>query len=181
MHYNVIWELRKFPHIRLEPETLKRLILDIGNSVLTQGAKRFLIVYGHGARFNHLVEISYSLKEKGLNTLVVFPWPADADKIREAKKGEVSHADEVETSIVLGLKPELVKMEKAIADYPDIPKYRVRYPIPLGEFSKTAAFGDSRCATKEKGEKLVKMGIESTINLITEVFPEIVVKEKQGE
>lgn len=71
------------------------------------------------------------------------------------------HADEIETSIHLFLQPQLVRMDKAVADYgrepvKDYPGYEPgllsRDPKDPA-YSETGVFGDPTRATAEKGRK----------------------------
>jgi len=65
------------------------------------------------------------------------------------------HADEVETSMMLALAPEAVRMDKAVAEYPTFPPEFGREPMQLRSFNSTGVFGDPRPATAETGEKII--------------------------
>ena len=77
----------------------------------------------------------------------------------------MSHGGEFETSLMLHLHPELVRMEDADAEYLDEPYDRgtkdllVGGPLatyrPFEEYSDTGAIGDPKLANEEKGEELL--------------------------
>ena len=57
------------------------------------------------------------------------------------------HAEEVETSMMLHLYPELVRMERAVREYP---KPAIEYDmssLPMGALSESGVFGDATVAT----------------------------------
>ena len=70
-----------------------------------------------------------------------------------------THADEIETSLMLALYPELVAMERAVASPP---LRNGPLPGPLepanpssSNFSPSGSFGDPTLATRELGEWLI--------------------------
>lgn len=67
-----------------------------------------------------------------------------------------THADELETSMMLYIKPQVVKMEKAIKDDSECKSGPLtRSPTGYGIYSSTGAWGDPTLATVEKGEIIV--------------------------
>ena len=78
-------------------------------------------------------------------------------KVTQQKVG--SHADEIETSIMLFIKPEVVQMEKARPEEsPDKPGPLTRDPHATDKtFSATGAWGDPTKATHAKGELAVNL------------------------
>lgn len=70
-----------------------------------------------------------------------------------------THADEIETSMMLFIEPKSVEMTKAVRDYvPAAPGiFRLtRTPTGAGTFSATGAWGDPTLATPEKGRVIVE-------------------------
>jgi creatinine amidohydrolase len=67
-----------------------------------------------------------------------------------------THADEIETSIMLYIAPSTVDMKKAVKDYhPSDARGLTRNPSGNGVYSPTV-FGDATLATKAKGERITK-------------------------
>lgn len=68
-----------------------------------------------------------------------------------------THADEIETSMMLYIAPETVDMSKAVRDW--APKTKPgfsRDPNGPGHYSKTGIWGDPTLATRAKGERIVE-------------------------
>ncbi len=76
------------------------------------------------------------------------------------------HADEVETSMMLALAPETVRMERAAPEYPEFPELFGSEPMQLSAFNKSGVFGDPRPATAEKGEQLIEGIAAESLRLI---------------
>lgn len=68
-----------------------------------------------------------------------------------------SHADELETSMMLYIAPEVVRMDLARPELaPDRPGGLTRNPSGAAVYSPTGAWGDPTLATREKGERVVE-------------------------
>jgi creatinine amidohydrolase len=75
-----------------------------------------------------------------------------------AEQSHGSHADELETSLMLALAPELVNMSRAEAS-PDV-EYEVGGPLTPSDtsspnYSRSGSYGDPTLATRAKGEVLL--------------------------
>lgn len=161
---------REFPGTEVAmAEVFQRYVYEVAMSLIRHGAKRIVFLNTGISRATGL-PLSIVAREirvqTGTPTLVI-SWddletPA-TDSLAEQKAG--GHADEIETSINLYLQPELVRMEKTVADYGTIG--RKNYPgYEPGlfsrnpndpEFSKTGLFGDPAKATAEKGKKALEI------------------------
>ena len=78
-----------------------------------------------------------------------------AAKLAEQDHG--SHADELETSVMLALAPELVRMQLAEASPPTPAAPGPLTPLDSASpnFSRSGSYGDPTLATREKGEALL--------------------------
>jgi creatinine amidohydrolase len=90
------------------------------------------------------------------------------DAVREQKMG--SHADEIETSMVLYMKPGAVRMERAVADgLVERTGAQARRPLtrdrnnPGGHYSPSGVFGDARLASWAKGERVVEQTVRDIV------------------
>jgi creatinine amidohydrolase len=82
------------------------------------------------------------------------------ESIYEQLRG--GHADEGETSIVLHLRDDLVRMDLAEADYRGSPSEQIGYaPGKFDRDSESGVFGDPTLATPQKGEVLMNGMIEN--------------------
>jgi creatinine amidohydrolase len=76
---------------------------------------------------------------------------AAGSKVRQQEGG--SHADEIETSMILFMQPAAVDMKKAVKDYrPSVGSGLTRDPkSTTSTYSATGVWGDPTLATREKG------------------------------
>jgi creatinine amidohydrolase len=91
-----------------------------------------------------------------------------AGEIAEQSHG--SHADELETSLMLALVPQLVEMSRAEAS----PALKREMPGPLTlrdtaspNYSRSGSFGDPTLATRAKGEILLKAMVADMVEQAT--------------
>ena len=91
-----------------------------------------------------------------------------AEKLAEQSHG--SHADELETSLMLALVPHLVDMSRAEAS----PALKHEMPGPLTHrdsaspnYSRSGSFGDPTLATRAKGEILLTAMVDDMVEQVT--------------
>ncbi len=167
------WTWRDIPGtLTLRFETFTELIRDVAESVTRYGVKALCIVTGHEANRSPL---KYALREKiadqvPLKLLHLF-YPGMHDILEEAEsrawQGELLHAEEVETSLMLAQHPELVRMGLAEADYPDIPELYGASVVTMGDIMRTGIFGDATVASAEKGRRWLELSTDRAAALWT--------------
>lgn len=181
-----------FPgNITIEWDTFVKYVKDVCLSLAHHGFTRILIVNGHGSN-TPLVEMASRLTivETGGRVLCasVNHWGLRkarevAKAIRTSEYGGMSHACELETSLYLALRPELVQMDKAVDERSHLPPSFQNDLIagkrPDGSLanlmpywssmSESGVRGDATQATREKGEQFLKAAIEGLIELVREL------------
>jgi len=142
----------------LRLETARDLLVDICRSLARYGPRRFYVVNTGVSTLRALQPASELLAKEG----IVLRY-TDLLKITEAVVKEVgrqeggTHADEIETSIMLYIAPSTVDMKKAAKDYhPSAERGLTRDPKGRGVYSATGIYGDATLATKAKGEQVTK-------------------------
>ncbi|GAA3411162.1 creatininase family protein [Paenibacillus hodogayensis] len=170
--YGQVWSLRSFPgSLSVSNESLIMLLSDIGESLYQQGFGVFVMLNGHLGNGTALKEAARRLYEKVPELKVYyFFYPGVKEitaRVRESSSahGAYFHACEIETSYMLYLAEELVDMDKAICDIPNIGEEADCTPTPWETFTKTAVLGDATLATREKGEAI----LETSLNVMTEI------------
>ena len=100
----------------------------------------------------------------------------DILKVGEAAEKQVkqeeggTHADEIETSMILYISPSSVDMKKAVKDYhPSGKGGLTRNPNGPGDYSASGVFGDATLATRKKGEIMVHAIVEGIVKEIEEL------------
>jgi creatinine amidohydrolase len=132
------------------------LTVDICRSLARYGPRRFYILNTGVSTNRALKPAAEILSADGIlmryTNLLAVLGPAE-NAIAEQKGG--THADEIETSIMLHVAPATVDMTKAADDYhPAEGGGLTRHPTGPGVYSATGIFGNATLATKEKGEAL---------------------------
>jgi creatinine amidohydrolase len=97
----------------------------------------------------------------------------DLLKVMEPVEKQVSkqeggtHADEIETSMILYMSPEDCDMPKAVKDYHPGTGGLTRDPSKSGmTYSASGVFGDATLATKEKGRLVTEALVEAIVDEI---------------
>lgn len=84
-----------------------------------------------------------------------------------------THADELETSMMLELCPDRVQLQKARPDYHgNAPGGLTRRRDGPGVYSPTGAWGDPTLATLEKGRQLVQAWVDFVVERLTRGIPQ---------
>ena len=115
--------------VTLSIDTLKQIIRDVAKSLSRDGARHIIIFSGHGGQITQIGDVCYELNVSGKlgSTQIhnISPWNSTPiETLAQVLEEEVFlHAEEMETSVMLFLKPEFVNMAKAVKEIPDyIPK-----------------------------------------------------------
>lgn len=169
--YGETWSAESFPGtISASPETLRALITDIGRGLLRMGAPALVTLNGHFGNRDPIALAARTLMAEGLPMLNLdYPGlePLAATICDSAPAGPgFFHADEVETSMLLALRPEAVRMDLAEVEYPAFPETFGHQPMQLREISATGTFGDPRPATAAKGRALIHGIVANCLPLI---------------
>lgn len=178
--YGQVWSLHDFPgSLTISNETLTRILVEIGESLYEQGFRIFAIVNGHYGNAVAMKEAARILFTSHSTLRVfVFFYPGTKKIIQEVRESiavhdSYFHACELETSYMLYLAEEQVDMDKAIKDMPTIPLEADVTPTPWSRFTQTAVLGDATIATKEKGEKIIRVAVANMAQMINEAKDEL--------
>ena len=94
---------------------------------------------------------------------------APAEKSVARQEGG-THADEIETSMILYMSPADVDMSKAVKDYHPGQGGLTRDPKAEGKvYSPSGVFGDATLATREKGRIVTEALVEAVVKEIEEL------------
>lgn len=143
----------------LRLETARDLIVDIVRSIACYGPRRFYVLNTGVSTKRALIPAAEQLAREGVllrfTDLLAVAGPVEAE-IAEQPRG--THADEIETSMLLYIAPERVDMSKAVADHHPRGEHGwlSRDPNTTETYSKTGIWGDPTLATRAKGERIVE-------------------------
>lgn len=144
--------------ITLGAETARDLVVDICRSLAAHGPRRFYVLNTGISTIGPLERAAEVLNEGGVvlhYTDTTKMLKATREVISEQQGG--SHADEIETSVMLHIAPESVDMAKACKDYHPSPEGGLtRKRGGRGSYSPSGIYGDATLASREKGEAIVE-------------------------
>ncbi len=151
-------------------ETARDLVVQVCRSLAAFGPRRFYILNTGVSTERALNPAMEILADDGL--LCGYTRLSSFDEI-EAEVGVQkggSHADEIETSMMLYIAPETVDMSKAVSDYhPGEKSGLSREPGTGQTYSSSGVFGDATLATREKGEAVVEVMVATILAEIEEL------------
>jgi creatinine amidohydrolase len=164
--YGEAWSAEGWPGtISLSAETLQRSIEDIARGLRRIGVAGLVTINGHFGNRAPIAAAAYPLPALHLD----YPGLEDAAAEFCASKPagpSFYHADEVETSMMLALAPDAVRLDRAVSEYPVFPSDFGTRPMQLREFNSSGVFGDPRPATAATGEKIIARIVNESIALI---------------
>jgi creatinine amidohydrolase len=176
-------------HIRIP--TFMALVEDLCVSFAASGFRKIVFLNGH---YDNTYAIAYACATarermprpaKSDDFVQAFPinyWDAftaeDIDEFSGLKNG--LHANLGETSAVLRINPALVDMDKANAEFPPFPDYKIptggvhtafffSNPGSVHWATKSGTWGDARKSTPEAGERYLEAGVRSTLALLDNI------------
>ncbi|MBM7044725.1 creatininase family protein [Rhizobium lusitanum] len=170
--YGDAWNNEGFPGtLSLSPDTMRTIFMDIGRGLSRSGFRALVIVNGHFGNREPIALAARLLKQETGFPVLHLDYPGmeqAANDICDSKPAAPTfyHADEVETSIMLALAPHLVRMDKAVAEYPTFPATFGMEAISLSTFNKSGVFGDPTPSTAAKGEALISRIVDESVKLV---------------
>lgn len=177
--YGQVWSLKDFPgSLTISNTTLTQFVTEIGESLFSQGFQIFAIINGHYGNHTAIKEATRILYEQHPEQKAYHLfYPGTKQVIKETRESPAVHdhyfhACELETSYMLYLAEEQVQMDKAICDIPKIPLEADATPTPWSQFSQTAVLGDATVASKEKGEKIIRVALDVMTEMIEQAKKE---------
>jgi creatinine amidohydrolase len=170
--------------IAVEGPTIVNYVTDIGKSLAHHGFRKILLVNGHGSNVPFLDVAARNITNRSEAICAMVSWwslipRAVLSELRESEfPGGMAHGCELETSVLLYLRGDLVQFEKAKRDInfqaTEFFYWDLAAPSPVffqewfSRYSKTGTVGDPTRATREKGEKFVNAVVERMVALLKE-------------
>ncbi len=177
---------RRFGCVSLDLFPYIQMICGMCRSLVALGARRILLLNGHGGNDVPCIAALRELKtefESLRDLYIVYAtyWnlaSREFTAIRESPLGGMGHACEMETSIMLAKHPELVDLSKAARGGPsleagyrtiDMLKGEPYFMInEFDEFSANGVIGMPDFATPEKGERFLEAAANAVVRFLDE-------------
>jgi creatinine amidohydrolase len=172
----------------IEAETFMALLRDLLGGFIRQGAHRIAIVntgVSTEAPIRIVLRDMLRLHGERLAVADIRLLGQQTDTLLQQKMG--GHADERETSVMLAIAPDAVRMERARTNYghdPGGPATVFYRPVAFSsdpgsgiDFSEQGARGDPSLATAEKGRLIFDAMLHDLVNGLVALYPDL----KEGE
>ena len=149
----------------------------VTDALVGRGFDRLYLINGHGGNHSFLVNAVKYAGERHRRAFIATSWLylsgeqgiAALQALRESQVGGMGHACELETSIILHLRPELVHMERVVdeTDFISTPNYYMDWVEggalianpPWDDDTPTGAYGAGSLGTAEKGRQWLEAAI----------------------
>lgn len=180
-------EHARFPGtLTLSAQTLIHLWMELGACVASAGIKKLVLFNSHGGQVSVMDIVARDLRVK--HDMIVYssnwytmPLPPEVEGLFSAQEHRFGiHAGDMETSMMLALRPQFVDFEQA-RDFRSTSQDRSeRYPIlgngksaKLGwqvqDYNPMGAAGNATLATAEKGRAVIEASAQQLALMLAEV------------
>ncbi|MCS6994356.1 MAG: creatininase family protein [Anaerolineales bacterium] len=161
--------------------------LAVVDALVERGFDKFYLMSGHGGNMSFLVNVVKYAGDRHKRIFCATAFlhtagPAGAaalEQYRESPIGGMGHACELETSMVLALRPDLVHMERAAddTDFIATPSYYMDWieggaliaNPPWDDDTVSGAYGAGSLGTAEKGRRWLEVAIAEKVQHIHEI------------
>jgi len=165
----------RFPMaMNLNPSTVARVITDLVASLETHGVPKCVLLNGHGGN-----DLKWVLRELHLTTkvhLFLCNWyKMVADSYKDIFVDAGDHAGEMETSMILAHRPDLVAMDRADAGsmattrFDAVNRGWIEITRPWHLLTTNTGAGDPRPATAEKGKRLTDLTVARLADFLVDL------------
>jgi creatinine amidohydrolase len=169
--------------LTLTGETARSSWVQIGEALATSGIRRLILLNSHGGNSAVMEQVALDLRHSHI-LCVATSWSrlGDASGIFNQNERDYGiHAGDIETSLMLALRPDLVRMEAAesfgseqaefAADNHLLRAYgRHSFGWRMEDLNRYGAVGDASAATAEKGEQLIATALDGFEALLQDVM-----------
>ncbi len=147
----------------LSMDTARAMITEIVRSLARYGPRRFYVLNTGISTLKPLAQAATELAKDGI--LLRYTDLTKEDPVEKTlRQSAGTHADEIETSMMLYIAPESVQMKKAARDLNlNRPGGLTRDPKGKGTYSPRGAWGDPTLATRDKGQAVVESLLTSIL------------------
>lgn len=164
--------------ISISPETLSKLVYDIGMSAARHGVTKLVIINGHGGNSPALHFAAQMInRDAHIFTCVDTGETSDPDVYSMAETPNDVHAGEIETSTTLATRPDLVRLGAAKKFVPKFSsrylnftsKRSVEWYAYTSKISQTGVLGDPTKGNAEKGERMWDIMIKRLVEFVEDL------------
>jgi creatinine amidohydrolase len=169
--------------ITLSATTLMTTLIEVAESLYRAGFRKLVLMNAHGGQPQVIEIVARDLHQK-YDDFMVFPlftWrvPHNAGEFLSTKEKELGiHAGDAETSVLLSILPDQVKMDAAVCEYPQqLPEAsllsmegKLPFAWTTRDLSRSGVIGDATVATREKGDRIMESVSDGWVKVIRDVY-----------
>jgi creatinine amidohydrolase len=159
--------------LSLRPETLARVVTDLAEWLHAAGIRRLLILNGHvtnAAPLRCALEtIRHDWPDVRVAVRSIWDISPEVHAVYHADAANF-HANRAETALVMAVRPELVRIERAV-DEPDLSADRF-FAYTVDRETRTGTVGSPSLATAELGRELLEECIAELAVQVTQALVE---------
>src|ERR1043165_3341862 len=175
MPFGADQNLLSFPlAIHVEQDILNQIVESVAKSIERHGILKLVVVNGHGGNDFKAFFRTLMLRTKVFCCLINWYHVAQ-DVAKTIFENPGDHADEMETSLIQALRPELVDFASAdpgairTSRFEAARKGWVWYPRPFDRLTTNSGVGDPRKASPEKGRKFIEVVTERMAGFLVQL------------
>ena len=182
--YGVSTHTREFPGtLNLGGRVFEDFFLAVTDRLAALGAETIYFSNGHGGNHSFLVNVVKLAGERHPTCFIATEWlhttgPALA-RYRDSGRGGMGHGGELETSYILHLRPDLVRMELATTEtgFVSSENYFMDWAEggalianpPWSDDTTSGIYGDGKLGTAEKGRLWLTAAVEEKLETVREM------------
>jgi creatinine amidohydrolase len=168
--------------LSLSFDTVRSLTGDLCRALQRQGFPCLIVINGDFGNQAPLHQAARDARERAGWPVLILDYPGLAEAAVQVCETQPAapgfyHADEVETSVVLALRPDLVHLDRATIAYPRMPDTLGATPIGLDRLSPTGVFGDPRPADAAKGQQLLELLTDRALAVVRAFLKDLIAPE----
>ncbi|MBI2530014.1 MAG: creatininase family protein [Candidatus Diapherotrites archaeon] len=153
--------------VSVSAETLKRVIVEMCESLHFTGFRKMFVFSGHdGRKHSKAAEQAVKkLRKRGINASYIGASALEKNaRERVIETPGDSHAGECETSEMMELAPASVRKNRLVRSFPNYPKKGSA--LEFRKANPSGVFGDSTKASRRKGKMLIDEAVKNLSKLI---------------
>ncbi|MFL7891068.1 MAG: creatininase family protein [Anaerolineales bacterium] len=182
--YGVSTHTDEFPAtLNLGGRVFEDFFLAVIQQLVAMGAQMIYFSNGHGGNHSFLVNVVKFAGERYPQAFIATQWlhttGPELSLYRESATGGMGHGGELETSYILNLRPDLVKMDLATreVDFVSTPNYYMDWidggslvaNPPWLDDTTSGIYGDAIRGTAEKGRLWLQAAVNQKLAIIQEI------------
>jgi creatinine amidohydrolase len=193
--FTQILEARHVPGtIALDAEVIMNLLDNICREIARNGMKKIVLASAHGGNHHFARYFAQAQLEHTRDYVVyvadpIFTSETEAELAALWDTSVDGHAGEQETSEILAIRPDLVRLDRASADGEGLPLDRLKALQDAGVYTgiwwyadhPTHYRGDGRPATAEKGNRLLDAHAQALAKIVAAIKRDTVTPQLQQE